>query len=458
MKDKVRNVLFISYRFPPEASAGSIRSFKFAKYLGRFSWRVTVLSVSNPPKTSIDYTLLSELPDESVRIVRLPRLEPDQIRGMLEKILPGRFKGIGWRVANILHHIYYPDFAALWQLLAIMRGILLCCYSRYDVIYSTYAPASNHTVAMTLSRLFSIPWVADFRDLWLSDFEYKPLNSIHGKLDIVTEKAICQQARYVLTTSTGLTDIMRKAYPAYADKIITLPNGYDPDDFRVIASEPDIHYNNKLTFVHVGTLYSSRSIEPLLIALDTVVNEHPDISDKIMVKLIGHINKPIAYKGFIKVEQTGWQKRQDAIQKMSQADVCVLILHSAHGGNHPVPQKLYEYLAFGHFILAIGGSNCFSQDILNACGYAIYVDVSNSQQLLDALRNIISMYNNSQLKSLQKNLSFLKMFSRIELASRLAHIFNSCAVEETHLNNLDFTLDSLKTIETTPLKQNGLKT
>src|SRR5688572_21173339 len=58
----MKRVLLISYTFPPTGGAGVQRAAKFAKFLPRFGWDVSVLTASNPSVPLMDESLTEDVP------------------------------------------------------------------------------------------------------------------------------------------------------------------------------------------------------------------------------------------------------------------------------------------------------------------------------------------------------------------------------------------------------------
>ena len=57
-----RKVLVVTYTFPPVGGAGVQRVTKFVKYLNRYGWQPTVLTVANPSVPAIDKSLEKDIP------------------------------------------------------------------------------------------------------------------------------------------------------------------------------------------------------------------------------------------------------------------------------------------------------------------------------------------------------------------------------------------------------------
>src|SRR5690606_4050757 len=64
-----KNVLLISYSFPPIGGGGVPRPLKMAKYLGEFGWNVHVLTVDPTYHATLDPSLLQQVPS-TVQVYR----------------------------------------------------------------------------------------------------------------------------------------------------------------------------------------------------------------------------------------------------------------------------------------------------------------------------------------------------------------------------------------------------
>ena len=62
--------LIIAYYFPPMGLSGVQRTVKFAKFLAKYGWKPTVLTVEPTGYYAFDETLLKEVEEAGVKIVR----------------------------------------------------------------------------------------------------------------------------------------------------------------------------------------------------------------------------------------------------------------------------------------------------------------------------------------------------------------------------------------------------
>jgi len=59
--NNLKQILFISYFFPPLGGPGVQRAQKFTKYLPQFGWQPIVITVKNIEYIAYDYSLLKEI-------------------------------------------------------------------------------------------------------------------------------------------------------------------------------------------------------------------------------------------------------------------------------------------------------------------------------------------------------------------------------------------------------------
>lgn len=175
-----RRILFFAYYFPPLGGPGSIRALSFARHLPSFGWDITVLT----PRSGVygvDPTLFSE-DIQGVRVVRTASYEPaTMLRGLgFSKGAPSASGGnyvdevplgrLGSTIRNMARRwLYFPDSAIAWVYPALREARRLHREEPFGLVLSSSPPISGHLAARKFSRATRVPWVADWRDLWVSD-------------------------------------------------------------------------------------------------------------------------------------------------------------------------------------------------------------------------------------------------------------------------------------------------
>jgi len=160
----MKNVLMISYYFPPLGLGGVQRPAKLAKYLPQFGWKPTVLTVKTVTYYGYDPTLLDEL--QNVEIVRTGSLDPLRVfqwRKNISSASPRIGEGLYWKFSN---WVFVPDSKILWLPFAWATASRLMNQKQIRVLWTTAPPYSSHVLGLWLKLWKKSFWIADFRDDW----------------------------------------------------------------------------------------------------------------------------------------------------------------------------------------------------------------------------------------------------------------------------------------------------
>lgn len=238
------------------------RWVKFAKYLPSEGWQPVIYTPENPELSSVDETLLADIPAES-EIIRRPIVEPYGIyrRLMGSKASTDMQTLIGARAGEskdsaaaratggevnpisggtknwkqnlslwIRGNLFIPDPRVWWV------GPSVRFLKKYlrehpvDVIVTTGPPQSMHLIGRRLHRATGIPWVADFRDPWTKMFYYKHLHlsAAADRRQHRLEKAVLDDASAVISV-TPL--VQREFQEMTRTPVVLITNGFDEDDY-----------------------------------------------------------------------------------------------------------------------------------------------------------------------------------------------------------------------------------
>ena len=157
-------ILFICDAFPPDTTIGGIRPFMFAKYLQQFGHEVTVL------RSGKIYSMKSTTEYDSwlgkMRIISA--FNGNTVAGVQplskkDRKTPGYVKEIYFALReplNILKNHKHFDTLYKKQKAAIddLRR------ERYDIVFSTFSPASDIYSGEYAAKKFGCKWILDFRD------------------------------------------------------------------------------------------------------------------------------------------------------------------------------------------------------------------------------------------------------------------------------------------------------
>src|SRR3546814_8977679 len=131
---------------------------------------------------------------------------------------------------------------------------------RPDVVLSTALPFSVHGAARDVARAAGALFVADNRDIWAGN-PYKSTAPFYKSLERGYERRSLAAADLVVAVSEGMSAYYRAAYPALADRVLTVTNGVDAQtEAAAYRRDPD-----GLRLAYTGILYGDRrDVTPLL--------------------------------------------------------------------------------------------------------------------------------------------------------------------------------------------------
>ncbi|PEY37706.1 hypothetical protein CN354_11770 [Bacillus cereus] len=320
----MNKLLIVAYYFPPYGSVGGVRMTKLVKYFHRLGWEIKVVTVDEMyyDQDEMDHDKLIDIPTV-VEIVRTKRWS---------SFTKFKEEGLYW---------FLPLYKELKKQLQ---------NTKFDYILYTGGPYFHWIIAPILKNKTDIPYLLDFRDPWL----LTPYNQsiIRKKIASVMEPKVIKGASLILNVTEEATNMYKEQYKHEKDnKFITIPNGYDSEDFLDVATKK-LRIEG-FTFVYTGKFGNFRNPLPLLYAIQKYNECH---EKKIYFIHIGKqesiiqefIEKNPVMKEFI--YEIGYLPYQEVLQYIKGADYAVLI-----SGGHPYEPttKVYDYMALHKHILCI---------------------------------------------------------------------------------------------------------
>jgi glycosyltransferase involved in cell wall biosynthesis len=414
----MKHALFVAYHYPPESSSsGVLRTLKHTRYLGRFGWRVTVLTLNREAYQVTDPKLEEQIPRD-VRVVRTPFIDVKRhlaIRGSYPSWLAIPDRWIGW----------WP-----W---AVAAGYRVMKDDPVDVIYSTSPHATAHLIGLALSRRSRTPWVADFRDPWYEEPPEAGTSWITQFTACRLERVVLRHADRILASTGRLRDVLAARYPwKPRERFIAIPNGYDEDDFSVAAGS-SVPSSDELLIVHGGPIVGTfRDPRPVLEAVQRAAKAGLVEASRIRIRFLGA--GPFGESSEMKqaVERFGLGSQVEflprvsyevALAELGRASV-LLLLQSSPDTVDLVPAKLFEYLRSGRPVLAVVPDGA-TAEVLRDVGGGWIVDPADSIGLCNTIVAAYQAWAGGRLDTLTANRAALEKFSRERLAGDLAAQFDT---------------------------------
>lgn len=430
-----RKVLMIAYAFPPTGGSGVQRSAKFAKYLPSFGWLPTVWTVDDADGLPRDETLCHDLPPEvtvcsnttggGVRALRrsLRGFANARIGEGLTGVASRFAKAVDWRLENWVTSTCFPDDCIGWarRSLGTLRSRLAT--EDFDLLYSTYSPASNHWVALELKRSTGLPWVADFRDLWTQDCRYRPGSPAQQAAHVRLEQEILESADAVIGVTPRQTEILASRLPDQYRKFHTITNGFDPDDFTHVTPCKK-RRGERFVLAYVGRFDLSQTPDSWFAALHSFSEKIAPHREQFVFHIAGHVNKTAQVKlqaTGIQCEIQGYLPHREAITAMCDADALLLCSPMGQNGDTIIPAKLFEYMATGRPIVTVGPAGSICERMVSEAQAGVSADFEE-RSIVAALSAVFdSWLRGSPMQGARADR--ITGFSRVALTCKLADVF-----------------------------------
>ncbi|HRI46470.1 MAG TPA: glycosyltransferase [Ignavibacteriaceae bacterium] len=348
-------ILVIAYYFPPTGLSGVQRTLKFVKYMPQYNWEPTVLTTELTGYYAHDYSLLDEIKDKPVKIVRVKGKEVNSILAKKGTIkMPAEF--LRKFLSRLSSTFFIPDNKKGWCTEAYKKAKELLEQEKYDLIFVTGPPFSTFTMALQLKIEFNIPLAVDYRDLWFGyhfAFYATPFHKIAIKR---MEYAVLKAADFITVTNRRIKEKLMDYYKFITfNDIMILPHGYDPEDFENATPEKKQH--NKMILTYSGIFYEYITPKFFLKAFKELLNERPDIASNIELHFIGFLRKEnyrfikkLGIQSFVK--EHGYLSHKEAINKIMMSDVLWMMVGHGKNADTISSGKLFEYFGSKKPIIA----------------------------------------------------------------------------------------------------------
>lgn len=359
----MKKVLIITYYWPPAGGPGVQRWLKFVQYLPYFGIEPVVYAPQNPRYPIIDSSLEATIPG-GITVVKHPIAEPyrlasffarGKINQMSRSILPEKKQSLTEKILLwIRGNLFIPDARKFWVKPSVRFLTTYLEKAGIDTVITTGPPHSLHLIGLHLKKRMGVKWLADFRDPWTSI-------SYHDKLQLTAfskqrhkklEKEVLQTANHiVVTTRATCADFaLLTSVP-----ISVIPNGYD---VLPIGEAP---VTGKFTLSHIGSLLTGRNPRLLWEVLGQWAAADTAFKDDFCLQLAGTVSQEVleiiyACGLFPNTHLLGYVNHDRAVELQQRSQVLLLLETDSENMRGIVPGKVFEYMASGRPVLAVGPS------------------------------------------------------------------------------------------------------
>jgi hypothetical protein len=277
-----------------------------------------------------------------------------------------------------------------WFILSAPFSIFYSFYNKVDYLFTMGGPAATHLTGAVCSFFTKKKLFIELQD---------PLaglgigrNKFSSKYLLILEKIlliICHKLIYV--TKSASNEAKSRYEYNLSKKIFGIYTGSKNFYF----SKNSTIKKNKISFIHAGTLYSTRNFYSLIKAIEFLIQNRKILKSEIEILNIGEIYGEIK-KHHLNKSYISWQpiqSREKALKKCCEADFLLLIQHTDYRSKLTLPYKLYDYLNLKKPIFALT-NNSELNSILKINNH-FNCDVNNYKDIASKLMNLIN-YKYSQ--------------------------------------------------------------
>lgn len=386
-----RTVLVVAYYFPPMGLSGVMRTVRFVKYLALNNWKPIVLTSTPNHYHTYDETLLEEFEGLDVEIIRTPpkkkRIGSPKDDSKAVKLLSGAVSGL----SAVLHQ---PDSAIRWRKAALAAAEDIIREKKINVIFSTAPPFSDFIIAQEIAVQHHIPFVVDYRDLWVDNPERSYPSPMHKNKDREREVSVLKSASHVLVTSRAAKELLIKRYRFLKyDDVGIIPDSYDGEYFDDYYPHSADH---KLIITHCGEINKPGLTKNLITAIGKYLKKNEQLKSNLEFRFVGTVaglqQKKIEKLGMQNnIVCTGYVSHRDAMKQMLAADILLLI-----SDRQQPSAKLYEYLGARKPILACVNST-IAKKAVEETGAATIAQADKPKDIEQKIDMVVKEWKNGSL-------------------------------------------------------------
>jgi len=279
-----------------------------------------------------------------------------------------------------------------WSLPATLRSLWLIHKYKPTVLYTTGGAYSAHLAGYWIKRLTGIKWIVEVHDPMVKPGTIPTTRD--DRLNAYIEGLICRHADLAWWFTEGALKGVSRRHPELGDRgVVILPGVAKP------TVTGRYQRGEQMIISHFGSLSDTRSMQPVVQAIHTLLERNPQIRSKLRVHIYGGTIDRLAKAEILKYgledvfisfgrlersEKTGMSGREQVLERMFQAD-CLLLVHGTISDcSEYIPSKLYEYLWTGRPVIALTYQNPqLDQLVIERGGYVASGD--NPGQIVDVL-------------------------------------------------------------------------
>ncbi len=432
----MKNILIITYYWPPSGGAAVQRWLSFANLLAEEA-NVYVLTVDEKKATFQlrDESLVGRV-HPAIKVHTTTTREPFGLftflfgKGSLPKPAfsnetnPSFLKKASRFVRG---NLFIPDPRKGWKPFAVNAAEQLIARVNFDSVITAGPPHSTHFIGEALKQKHGLFWIADFHDLWTDVIYYDMLYHLPPvkRADRLLEKRILEGADLILTVGDKYKEkLLSKSANLSPDKIEIIRIGYDEQLFAHRKVSVD---QTEFVITYTGTIADYYKPEVFIEAFSQVVKKFSDVPFRLRFAgvLAGSIRSEIKAAGLLSItEDMGYLSHEDAVQLLFSSTLLLLVNPVTKDEEMVIPGKLYEYLAARKPIINITKATAETSGIIAACKSGQTFERSKRTELIEYLERLVIEWKEKGSLDLPAANYAVMSYSRKAIVQHLRKLIN----------------------------------
>lgn len=379
--DKVKNILFLTYYYPPQKYPRSIQISHLEKSLkNHFNIKI----ITSIPKNNNDETLM-----EFTSLDNVIYTEKSSFTDFIETCRGDKIK-----------KIILPDYAYLWHFDLFHKSIDVIESFKPDIIITFGQPMSSHIAGLKLKKKYpKLKWVAHFSDPW-TDNMFNDYNFFTRSINSYYEKNVFLYADNLVFTSTETINLVTKKYQdKIYNKSLCIPHMFDQSLYPTLG----VKKNEKFIIRYIGNFYGKRNPDYLFEAVSKLKDFE---RNSLQIELIGSSDNNIQEKIYnYGLEDLVIQRKSvsylESLSLMKEADLLIII--DAPSELSPfLPSKLIDYIGANKPIFGITPEGT-SKKLIEEMGF-LTAHPEKIDEIFRKLTNMINLIKNKKIRKVPEKI------------------------------------------------------
>jgi hypothetical protein len=278
-------------------------------------------------------------------------------------------------------------------------------------------------VARRVARSLNIPWVADLAFPWSNAYWLAGRPRLIKWFDQQLEASTLWAAQHITVAYADISRGMTARYgTAWQKKISVIPTGFNEDLF----ARESIPTPSKFRVIYPGNHFceKGRNGDCFLKAIDAWIGLDPRLGGKVEFVFTGKRDDELLrqraammHPEVIRIEP--FMSHRTCIQTVLSSHLCVV-----NTVGNRIPDKVYEYVRAGKWILALTDAGSDLESLMSQYFRGISVPAQDVSAIRNALQKVWQRVDLKKSERIEAD-SSLDMYSAKHSAAMLSRIFDS---------------------------------